>query len=83
MKELCSVLGIAHSCEGKSWSHQEFEKLVPEVLKLEEKLRKVLGLRAYQGRNKESEFLQASNLLKQVFENWSGAVIEKEASRKK
>jgi len=83
MKELCQVLGIAHSCEEKSWSHQEFETLAPEILKLEEKLRKVMGLRASRSKKKESELMQASDVLKQVLEAWSASTVKKNTSRKR
>jgi hypothetical protein len=83
MAELCEVLGMTHSCEEKTWSHAEFTALAPEVLKLEEKLRKVLGLRAYQGKKKESVFLRASHLVGDVLEIWSGSVIEKKEIRKR
>ena len=77
MSRLFEVIGITHSCETKTWTHAEFEAFAPEILSLEENLRKVMGLRRKQGKGKESEFLRASELLAQVLDAWSGSVVMK------
>ncbi len=82
MKELCGVLGIDHSCVEKSWTHEEFSRIAPRILEMEEILRKGLGLRETRGKKKESEFMQAADIVKQAFAGWSGSVVEKKAIRK-
>ncbi len=50
---------------------------------MEETLRKGLGLRETRGNKKESEFMQAADIVKQAFASWSGSVVEKKAIRKR
>jgi hypothetical protein len=83
IKELCGVLGLAHSCQEKTWSHEEFEALAPKVLAVEEKMRKTMGLRARQGKRKESELIQACTLVNQAFDSWSGTSVVKNNSKKR
>ncbi len=83
MRRLFETIGLTHSCETKTWSHEAFAALAPDILKLNDELRKVLGLRSRQGDKKESEFLQASDLLKQVLHVWSGSILEKKLKMKR
>jgi hypothetical protein len=83
IKELCEILGLAHSCEEKTWSHEVFEALAPKVLAVEEKMRKAMGLRARQGKRKESELMQACTLVNQAFEAWSGTTVVKNGYKKR
>jgi hypothetical protein len=81
--EICGVLGIANSCCEKSWTQEEFTTLAPKLLKDEERIRKVMGLRPYRGKKKESEFLRGCDLIEQAFISWSGNSLEKVAKLKK
>lgn len=84
LEELVSVWEAEYG-RGRCWklvSHQEFEKLAPEVLKLEEKLRKVLGLRPSRSK-KDSEFLRASHLVNDALESWSATVVNKTTHKKR
>jgi hypothetical protein len=83
VKELCEVLGLAHSCEEKTWTHEEFESVAPKVLALEEKMRKAMGLRASRSKKTESKFLRSSHLIKDTFASWSASIIEKDADKKR
>lgn len=80
--EMCKILGIAHTCEEKAWSHAEFETLAPEIIRQEEKWRKVFGLRSSRSK-KDSAFLKASHILGEVLEVWSGSQLEKKEIRKR
>jgi hypothetical protein len=77
IQDLCKMLGIPNTCCEKTWTQEEFTKLAPAILKEEERLRKSMGLRARQGKKKESDFHQATELVKQAFESWSGSVVDK------
>lgn len=83
IQDICGVLGMANSCCEKSWTQEEFTGVAGTILKDEERIRKVMGLRPYRGKDKESEFLRASDLLKQTFALWSGSFLEKKCIRKR
>jgi hypothetical protein len=83
IQEICGILEIANSCTEKSWTQEEFTGLAPAILKDQERIRKIMGLRPYRGKDKESEFLKASNLVHQTFQAWSGSSMEKKCTRKR
>lgn len=83
IEKLCGVLGVENTCVEKVWSHDEFLKVVPAVLGMEDTLRSALGLRARRGAGKESDFNKAADLLKCALETWSGAKLAKVNGKQK
>jgi hypothetical protein len=82
MANLCARIGIPHSCVEKVWTFEEFNALVPGILAMEEEVRHVLGLRATERTEKETDFNKAADFLKSVLYDWSGTVVKKILKRK-
>lgn len=75
MQDLCKILGIPNTCTEKTWTQDEFTVLVPDILKDEEKIRRVMGIRPYRGKD-STDFLRASHIVKQAFDVWSGSDLK-------
>ena len=74
---LCKVIGISSTLEERTLPYAEFLRCVPDILALESDSRDAMGLRAFQGKGKESDFLHACSFLNSAFTTWSGTHVDK------
>lgn len=80
LAKLLAILGMANSCQAKTFTAVEFSALVPALAAEEKALLDGFGLRATR-REEGEEFAKAHalDLVKRCFEGWSGAKVAKSA----